>query len=130
MSSTVSVTIGDTAIVADVVRVVRRQFPGASINEILRYCGLALTQGTREAERIVFGNDENTGISSDRIYGHISEDERRKIEQYIENKPEITSIADVYRAGMYFIAGENHDEALRLSKVQQGRPRKTKEAIP
>lgn len=125
MPSTVSVTVGDTAIVSEVARVVRQQFPGASINEILRYCGLALTHGTREAQRMVFGDAENSsGITGDRVFGKVPEEERAKLKEYLRDEPEITCISDLYRAGIYFIAGESHSEALKRARIPRGRPRK------
>ena len=122
MPSTVSVTIGSKGILHDAMRVVRRQFPGASVNEILRYCGLAVARGTREAERIVFGSVNDSEPTGHRIYGKIPSDEHAIIEEYLRSDHGITSISELYRAGMHLMAGDAPADALKQAHMKMGNP--------
>lgn len=119
MPASVGVTIGSLTILQDAANEVRAKFPGASLNEILRYCALSVTVGTREARNRVFGN-ERAISDSEKVYAKIPDDEMELLKEHVRGG---RTIAEIYREGLYQIAGESPTTARDQARMKRG-PRK------
>lgn len=122
MPGVVNVTVGSKSLVRDAAIAVRREFPGASLNEILRYCGLVVTEGKRIAREMVFGNAEDIELTRDHISAEVPAEEREILNNYVRGG---RTLSEIYREGLYLEAGESPAKARELARMPRGPKRAT-----
>ena len=117
MSRSVNVTVGSSTIIQDAIARVRKEFPGASVNEILRYCALSLTEGKRIAEETVFGIRQDVEKVGERLYAKIPDGERELLERHVRGG---RTLSEIYREGLYVEAGESPATARQMARIPRG----------
>lgn len=109
-----AVTVGSPTILHDAVIEVRRIFPGASVNEVLRMAALTALYGERNAREIVFRETEEIRVTNGRIGMVIPERERA----LIPNTSDF-NLSETVRAGLAMLARADTYKEI----VKRGRPK-------
>lgn len=122
LPASVSVTVGGDSSLQDAATTVRREFPTASLNEILRYCALAVTEGRRIAREMVFGKGNHDVLAKERVSVNFDDSERALLDRHIRSG---LTLSEIIRLGLYTEAGESPAKARELARMPRGpKPRK------
>lgn len=119
-----AVTIGSETILHDAIAEVRRFFPGATVNEVLRMAALTSVYGERKAREIVFTRTMDIKLSNGRLPLTLTAQERELLKTATKKG---VNFSEMVRLGL---AKLTHQDDIFVAPLKRGGPRKYPERMP